>query len=135
MCSNLREIARKRISVITMNNVSPPFCEQPKKVVRFADSMVVQGFNICLKTLGTSRTVLTVHGRFDDIKVHSPLFCLVLLVLSCFACLVLSCLACLVLLVMSSLACLVLLVLSCLVLLALSCLVLSCLAFFFYTST
>ncbi|KAL8582759.1 hypothetical protein ACOMHN_021871 [Nucella lapillus] len=43
--------------------------EQAKKAVRFADSMVVQAFNICLRTLGTTRNVLTVHGLFDNIKV------------------------------------------------------------------
>ncbi|KAK7114033.1 hypothetical protein V1264_000161 [Littorina saxatilis] len=41
---------------------------KPKKRMQFADSMVVQGFSVCLKTLGTTRNVLTVHGRFDNIK-------------------------------------------------------------------
>ncbi|XP_064610503.1 L-fucose kinase-like [Liolophura sinensis] len=35
--------------------------------VRFANSVVVQGFYIHLKTLGTSQHVLTVHGRFDNL--------------------------------------------------------------------
>ncbi|KAK7460328.1 hypothetical protein BaRGS_00038916 [Batillaria attramentaria] len=39
-----------------------------KKPMQFAESMVVQGFNICLKTLGTTRQVLTVHGRHDNIR-------------------------------------------------------------------
>ncbi|XP_076469815.1 L-fucose kinase-like [Babylonia areolata] len=39
-----------------------------RKRVQFADSMVLQAFNICLRTLGTTRNVLTVHGRFDNIK-------------------------------------------------------------------
>ncbi|KAL3859604.1 hypothetical protein ACJMK2_009860 [Sinanodonta woodiana] len=37
-----------------------------QRLFNFPDSIVVQGFNINLPTLGMTRNVLTVHGRFDN---------------------------------------------------------------------
>ncbi|CAL1547211.1 unnamed protein product [Lymnaea stagnalis] len=41
------------------------------KGIDFPDGMVVQGFNVYISTLGMSRYMFTVHGRFDDIKAPS----------------------------------------------------------------
>ncbi|XP_059142125.1 L-fucose kinase-like [Physella acuta] len=38
------------------------------KGVQLPDGIVLQGFNVHLKTMGMSRHMITVHGRFDDIK-------------------------------------------------------------------
>ncbi|XP_041375931.1 L-fucose kinase-like [Gigantopelta aegis] len=38
-----------------------------KKILKFGEDLVIQGFNIHLKTLNTNPYVLTVHGRFDNI--------------------------------------------------------------------
>lgn len=43
--------------------------ELNKKTVKFADSIVIQGFNIHLKTLQTSKYVLTIHGILDQLMV------------------------------------------------------------------
>ncbi|XP_025115275.1 L-fucose kinase-like isoform X2 [Pomacea canaliculata] len=40
-----------------------------KKPLQFADSMMMQGFHINLKTLGTTRKVFTVHGRHDNVQI------------------------------------------------------------------
>lgn len=50
------------ISGLSIENI------KPKKRMTFADNIVVQGFNIRIKTLGTTRNVVTVHGQFDNIQ-------------------------------------------------------------------
>ena len=40
-----------------------------KKMIKFGEDLVIQGFIIHLKTLNTNPYVLTVHGRFDNIMV------------------------------------------------------------------
>ncbi|KAJ8302778.1 hypothetical protein KUTeg_019174 [Tegillarca granosa] len=39
-----------------------------KRLIVFGDALIVQGFNIHIKTLGMDRYVLTTHGRFDNIQ-------------------------------------------------------------------
>ncbi|KAH9499097.1 hypothetical protein Btru_006679 [Bulinus truncatus] len=47
-------------------------CSKPKpKGIDFPDSIVVQGFNVHVRSLDMSHYVHTVHGRFDDIKAPS----------------------------------------------------------------
>ena len=46
------------------------FFFQTRKVIKFADAVVVQGYNIYIKSLGMTRYVLTTHGRFDNIQVQ-----------------------------------------------------------------
>ena len=41
---------------------------ETRKVIKFADAVVVQGYNIYIKSLGMTRYVLTTHGRFDNIQ-------------------------------------------------------------------
>ncbi|XP_052061066.1 L-fucose kinase-like isoform X2 [Mytilus californianus] len=41
---------------------------QTKKTIKFADAVVVQGYNIHIKSLGMTKYVLTTHGRFDLIQ-------------------------------------------------------------------
>ncbi|XP_063440263.1 L-fucose kinase-like isoform X2 [Mytilus trossulus] len=41
---------------------------QTKKAMKFADAVVVQGYNIYIKSLGMTKYVLTTHGRFDLIQ-------------------------------------------------------------------
>lgn len=41
---------------------------EKRKTIQFADAVVVQGYNIYIKSLGMTRYVLTTHGRFDLIQ-------------------------------------------------------------------
>lgn len=38
-------------------------------MISIDDSMVVQSFNVHLQTLGITRDILTIHGRYDKIQV------------------------------------------------------------------
>ncbi|XP_056009006.1 L-fucose kinase-like isoform X1 [Ostrea edulis] len=53
--------------------------ETVKKTITIDDSMVVQSFNVHLRTLGITREILTIHGRYDKIQVpywkSSSTFC------------------------------------------------------------
>lgn len=39
-------------------------------MISIDDSMVVQSFNVHLQTLGITRDILTIHGRYDKIQVN-----------------------------------------------------------------
>uniref|UniRef100_A0A8W8K6I8 L-fucose kinase n=1 Tax=Magallana gigas TaxID=29159 RepID=A0A8W8K6I8_MAGGI len=43
--------------------------ENFKKMISIDDYMVVQSFNVHLQTLGITRDILTIHGRYDKIQV------------------------------------------------------------------
>ncbi|XP_048253759.1 L-fucose kinase-like isoform X2 [Haliotis rufescens] len=58
-----------RDSVITCLNVEE--VSKKKRTINFGEGLVIQGYHIYLKTLRTSPYVLTVHGRFDNIKAPS----------------------------------------------------------------
>ncbi|XP_067651598.1 L-fucose kinase-like isoform X1 [Haliotis asinina] len=68
-CDLHGRISVGRDSIISCLSVEE--VNKKKRTINFGDGLVIQGFHIYLKTLGTSPYVLTVHGRFDNIKAPS----------------------------------------------------------------